>query len=197
MGGDAGPAFDGVTARLSVDRFLMTTTTGNAARVLDWLEEWLQTEWPELRVYCTTVTEQWATTAVVGPNARKILTALAPDMDFAHGFHLLRELGMTTAGAPLSLDALTAIHWTHRVGAVVTLLYLGAFAVALTRTAGVARLGAVLAVLLVLQVSLGAANVVLTLPLPDAVAHNAVAAALLVMMVMLNFALSRTGSTSR
>jgi sarcosine oxidase subunit alpha len=75
---------DGVTARLAVDRFLMTTTTGNAARVLDWLEEWLQTEWPELKVYCTTVTEQWATTAVVGPNARRILKALAPDMDFSN-----------------------------------------------------------------------------------------------------------------
>jgi cytochrome c oxidase assembly protein subunit 15 len=118
-------------------------------------------------------------------------------MDFAHGFHLLRELGVTAAGAPLSLDALTAIHWTHRVGAVVTLLYLGAFALALTRTAGFARFGATLAVLLVIQVSLGAANVMLTLPLPVAVAHNAVAAALLVMMVMINFALSRTGRTSR
>ena len=75
---------DGVTARLAVDRFLMTTTTGNAARVLDWLEEWLQTEWPELKVHCTTVTEQWATTAVVGPNARNILTALAPDLDFSN-----------------------------------------------------------------------------------------------------------------
>ncbi len=75
---------DGVTARLAQDRFLMTTTTGNAARVLDWLEEWLQTEWPELKVYCTTVTEQWATTAVVGPNARKILKLLAPDMDFSN-----------------------------------------------------------------------------------------------------------------
>ena len=75
---------DGVTARLAEDRFLMTTTTGNAARVLDWLEEWLQTEWPELKVYCTTVTEQWATTAVVGPNARRILRLLAPDMDFSN-----------------------------------------------------------------------------------------------------------------
>jgi sarcosine oxidase subunit alpha len=75
---------DGVTARLADDRFLMTTTTGNAARVLDWLEEWLQTEWPELKVYCTSVTEQWATTAVVGPHARKILQALAPAMDFSN-----------------------------------------------------------------------------------------------------------------
>ncbi len=75
---------DGVTARLAQDRFLMTTTTGNAARVLDWLEEWLQTEWPELRVFCTSVTEQWATTAVVGPNARRILEALAPGIDFSN-----------------------------------------------------------------------------------------------------------------
>ena len=75
---------DGVTARLADDHFLMTTTTGNAARVLDWLEEWLQTEWPELKVYCTSVTEQWATAAVVGPNARRILESLAPDMDLSN-----------------------------------------------------------------------------------------------------------------
>jgi len=85
---------DGVTARLAEDRFLMTTTTGNAARVLDWLEEWLQTEWPDLKVYCTSVTEQWATVAVVGPQSRRILQALAPQMDFspqAFPFMGLRE----------------------------------------------------------------------------------------------------------
>lgn len=71
---------DGVTARLGPGRFLMTTTTGNAARVLDWLEEWLQTEWPDLKVYCTSVTEQWATVAIAGPNARRILRELAPDL---------------------------------------------------------------------------------------------------------------------
>ena len=75
---------DGVTARLAEDRFLMTTTTGNAARVLDWLEEWLQTEWPELKVYCTSVTEQWSTVAVVGPNSRRILQAMAPEMDLSN-----------------------------------------------------------------------------------------------------------------
>ncbi len=48
---------DGVTTRLGKNHFLMTTTTGGAARVLAWLEEWLQTEWPELKVYCTSVTE--------------------------------------------------------------------------------------------------------------------------------------------
>lgn len=72
---------DGVTSRLADDRFHMTTTTGNAAAVLDHLEEWLQTEWPQLRVRCTSVTEQWATVAVVGPRSRDVVAALAPDLD--------------------------------------------------------------------------------------------------------------------
>ena len=71
---------DGVTSRLSQDRFLMTTTTGNAAAVLDWLEEWLQTEWPELRVRATSVTEQWTTVAVVGPRSRDVVRGLAPGL---------------------------------------------------------------------------------------------------------------------
>jgi sarcosine oxidase subunit alpha len=75
---------DGVTTRLAEDRFLMTTTTGNAAPVLDWLEEWLQTEWPELKVYCTSVTEQWATVAVVGPRSRAVVGALAPGIDVSN-----------------------------------------------------------------------------------------------------------------
>ena len=114
-----------------------------------------------------------------------------PAMDFSHGFHVARELGMTADGIPLSIEALTAIHWTHRMGALITFLYLGGLAIALMRAAGGLRIGAVLAGLLVAQICLGIANVILTLPLPIAVAHNAVAAALLVMMVVLNFALSR------
>jgi sarcosine oxidase, subunit alpha len=78
---DDGMVFDdGVTIRLATDRFLVTTTTGGAARVLDWLEEWLQTEWPDLEVYCTSVTEQWATLAVAGPRSRAILARVAPDL---------------------------------------------------------------------------------------------------------------------
>ncbi|MFG2122785.1 sarcosine oxidase subunit delta family protein [Streptomyces sp. NPDC048710] len=69
---------DGTVIRLAQDRFLVTTTTGNAAAVLDWMEEWLQTEWPELRVHCTSVTEQWATVALVGPRSREVLASLAP-----------------------------------------------------------------------------------------------------------------------
>jgi sarcosine oxidase subunit alpha len=69
---------DGVTTRLGEHHYHMTTTTGGAARVLDWLEEYLQTEWPELEVYCNSVTEQWATVAVAGPAARQVLEALTP-----------------------------------------------------------------------------------------------------------------------
>ena len=71
---------DGTVARIAEDRFLVTTTTGNAAAVLDWMEEWHQTEWPHLSVYCTSVTEQWATVAVVGPASRDVLAALAPGL---------------------------------------------------------------------------------------------------------------------
>ncbi|TDK26578.1 FAD-dependent oxidoreductase [Arthrobacter crusticola] len=71
---------DGVTLRLDDDRYFMTTTTGGAAKVLDWLEEWLQTEWPDLDVHCTSVTEQWTTIAVVGPQSRAVLATLAPDL---------------------------------------------------------------------------------------------------------------------
>jgi len=74
---------DGVTTRLAENHFYMTTTTGGAARVLDWLEEYLQTEWPDLEVYCTSVTEQWSTVAVAGPKARELLRVLAPDLDLA------------------------------------------------------------------------------------------------------------------
>lgn len=71
---------DGTVIRLAEDRFLVTTTTGNAAAVLDWMEEWLQTEWPSLRVYCTSVTEQWATVALAGPRSREVLAGLAPEL---------------------------------------------------------------------------------------------------------------------
>jgi sarcosine oxidase subunit alpha len=71
---------DGTVMRLAADRFLLTTTTGNAAAVLEWMEEWLQTEWPALRVWLTSVTEQWATVAVVGPGSRELVGRLAPGL---------------------------------------------------------------------------------------------------------------------
>jgi sarcosine oxidase subunit alpha len=74
---------DGVAMRLADDRYLVTTTTGGAAKVLDHFEEWLQTEWPDLRVYCTSVTEQWAVVALNGPRARELLTAVGTDVDLS------------------------------------------------------------------------------------------------------------------
>ncbi|MBA8825914.1 sarcosine oxidase subunit alpha [Saccharopolyspora lacisalsi] len=85
---------DGVSMRLAADRYLMSTTTGGAAGVLEWLEEWLRTEWSELDVYCTSVTEQWAAVAVVGPRSRDVVARLAPDLDVSSagfGFMEFRE----------------------------------------------------------------------------------------------------------
>lgn len=112
-----------------------------------------------------------------------------PQMDFRHGFQLVRELGMTAAGTHLSYDAITAIHWTHRVGALVTLLVVGGFALWLLRSPGLARYGVVLLCVLLAQVTLGIANVLGGLPLLVAAGHNAGAAILLVTMVVINFAL--------
>ena len=67
---------DGVVARLSEHSFLCHTTTGGADRIHAHMEEWLQTEWWDLEVFTSNVTEQWAQIAVVGPNARKVLDAL-------------------------------------------------------------------------------------------------------------------------
>jgi cytochrome c oxidase assembly protein subunit 15 len=112
-----------------------------------------------------------------------------PDMDFEDGFHLVRELGMTVAGEPLSNPALNAIHWAHRVGAAAVTVIVGLSGVLLLRRPGLRAFGAGLLMLLVAQIALGVANVVTMLPLPVAVAHNAVAALLLSALVMLNFAL--------
>jgi sarcosine oxidase, subunit alpha len=92
---------DGVTTRLAENRFLMTTTTSGAAKVLDWLEEWLQTEWPELKVYCTSVTEQWATVAIVGPNSRALMKKLAPELDVSNeSFAFMTNKYAAVAGVP-------------------------------------------------------------------------------------------------
>ena len=73
---------DGVTTRLGENHFLMTTTTGGAANVLSKLEDYLQTEWPELDVYMTSVTDHYATASICGPNSKKILIKLFPDLKF-------------------------------------------------------------------------------------------------------------------
>jgi len=74
---------DGVTTRLSENHYIMTTTTGGAANVLSKLEDYLQTEWPELDVYLTSVTDHYATVSICGPNSKKILSKVIPDLDLS------------------------------------------------------------------------------------------------------------------
>jgi len=110
-----------------------------------------------------------------------------PPMDFEHGFTLHRELGETATGDLLPMTALTTIHWVHRVMALIIVLYLGWLVMRLLRTPGYAGMGLAVGALLVLQFTLGVSNVLLSLPLAVAVAHNAGAALLLASMVMLNY----------
>ena len=114
-----------------------------------------------------------------------------PEMDFASGFHFLRQLGMTAEGEPLSNPALNAIHWTHRLGALIVFCYLTLLAIAVVRIQGLQKYGALLLVVLCAQVVLGIENVLLSLPLALAVAHNAAAALLLIAMVVLNFKINQ------
>ncbi|HVO06807.1 MAG TPA: sarcosine oxidase subunit alpha family protein [Burkholderiaceae bacterium] len=74
---------DGVVARIAADRLHVTTTTGGAPRVLGMMEDYLQTEWPELKVWLTSTTEQWAVIAVQGPNARAVLEPLVEQADLS------------------------------------------------------------------------------------------------------------------
>jgi cytochrome c oxidase assembly protein subunit 15 len=114
-----------------------------------------------------------------------------PQMDFGNAFHVLRELGVTASGAPLSYEALTAIHWSHRVGALVTLAYLGTLALWALRAPSLRLAAAALLLLLLAQAGLGIANVLMRLPLALAAAHNGGAALLLAALVVLNFAVFR------
>jgi sarcosine oxidase subunit alpha len=74
---------DGVVARIGTDRFHVTTTTGGAPRVLAMMEDYRQTEWPELSVWLTSTTEQWAVIAVQGPQSRQVLEGLVEGLDIS------------------------------------------------------------------------------------------------------------------
>ncbi len=77
-------ADDGVVMRLAADRFHITTTSSGAARVFVVMEDYSQTEWSDLRVWFTSITEQFATIAINGPNARNILAPLVTGIDLAN-----------------------------------------------------------------------------------------------------------------
>lgn len=106
-----------------------------------------------------------------------------PATDFGHGFTLIRELGATASGEALSFAALTAIHLAHRLGALLVVLVVGAYALSCCRL-GAARRGQVILGALALQLALGIANVLLQLPLPLAVLHNLGAALLLGSLIL-------------
>ncbi len=95
---------DGTVARLGRERFIVTTTSGGAARIAAWLEEWRQCEWPDLEVFVTPVTTQWATYAIAGPRARQLLARFRTDIAFDGRSmpHLSMRVGRF-AGAPARL----------------------------------------------------------------------------------------------
>jgi len=95
---------DGVVARVAEDRFHVTTTTGGAPRVLAMMEDYRQTEWPELKVWLTSTTEQWAVFAVQGPQARAVLEPLVGGVDL--GAAALPHMSVadgTICGVPMRL----------------------------------------------------------------------------------------------
>lgn len=116
-----------------------------------------------------------------------------PAMDFANGFHLTQHIGPNYLGGQLDSDARTAIHMSHRLGAVLLSLVLLLLAWRLKRN-GLPRLGALLLVALAVQVSLGISNVIFHLPLLVAVAHNLGGALLLLSLVLINYRVRRAAA---
>ena len=109
-----------------------------------------------------------------------------PNMDFKDAFHMVRELGQGANGGALSLASITAIQWTHRLGALITFIYMFVLAKNILKYWQLKRLGVILLLVLCAQISLGIANLLLHLPLVLAVAHNFTAGLLVIILVTLN-----------
>jgi len=167
--------------------------------LLAWLAlaQWPHRPAPELRALRVTAAAALAALVVqiaLGGWVSANYAALAcPDlplcrgqaMDFGNAFHVVRELGRTSEGELLPLAALTAIHWTHRLFALVAL---SAVLLSAARAWRYWRpLALTVALLVTLQFALGVANVAFSLPLPLAAAHNAGAALALLSLIVLNF----------
>ncbi len=115
-----------------------------------------------------------------------------PDADFANGFHLTQHIGPNYLGGKLDSEARTAIHLTHRVGAMLVAVSLLSLAWQLKKV-GLKGMAMVLAAAVAMQIGLGISNVLFHLPLVTAVAHNAGGAALMLSVVMINYRLRRVG----
>ncbi|WP_219893513.1 2Fe-2S iron-sulfur cluster-binding protein [Aquisediminimonas profunda] len=95
---------DGVSARLAPDRFHLTTTTGGAARVLNMMEDYLQTEWPDLDVWLTSISEQYAVIALQGPKARDLIAPFVESIDLSpEAFPHMAVRDGTICGVPTRL----------------------------------------------------------------------------------------------
>lgn len=104
LGDDGYIRDDGVIGRMTEDRFHVTTTTGGAARVLNMMEDYLQTEWPHLNVWLTSTTEQWSTIALNGPNAAKLLQPFVEGVTLTEeAFPHMSCMECTVAGMPARL----------------------------------------------------------------------------------------------
>ncbi len=113
-----------------------------------------------------------------------------PRMDFSQGFALWRHLGHTVDGAMLTIDALVAIHWVHRVFALVVLLTLVPFIYFCRQIKAMRRLVRLLGIVLLLQIVTGIANVILQWPLLSAISHNGGAALLILLLVRISCTLN-------
>ncbi len=114
---------------------------------------------------------------------------IVPAMEFTNAFHIIRPLGMGPDGELLKLEALRAIQWTHRLGAVIVVLIVGSFALSLLKLKSGRNAAKMLMGLVALQISLGVSNVWLSLPIVIAVAHNGMAAILFAQLMLINLRL--------
>lgn len=121
---------------------------------------------------------------------------LWPQMDFANGFTLWRDLGMTAKGEYLPFPALTAIHWTHRAFAFVVAVLVARVAISALKIDDLHKTARWLLVMIALQFAIGIASIFLQLPLPLAVLHNGGAATLVFLLVMLNYKTRITGKAT-
>lgn len=112
---------------------------------------------------------------------------LVPPMDFKHGFSLWRELGKTAAGDYLPFQALTAIHWTHRIFAFIVATLIFWLAIRALRIDGLHKIARWILVVLSMQFITGMSTIFLKWPLALAVMHNGGAAALVLLLIMLNY----------
>jgi glycine cleavage system aminomethyltransferase T len=99
---------DGTTTRLADDHYFMTTTTANAVRIMQHVDYCRQVLWPELNVQAVSVTEQWAQFAVAGPNSRRLLQKVFPNIDLSNeAFPYMSAISLVWMGVPARIFRLS------------------------------------------------------------------------------------------